>query len=139
MEKEINFDELILTLFNNPPKPQNTFGVSFINKDSNTNLKEIFENLLILFTEGMKILFGSEGKVNLELLSDDDIKLFNKYMESIGLKLIIDIHIEEDGTIYDYNRYKYTNLNITTNTKLNEFKLPFLTKNIVYIISFDFL
>nr|QDY52467.1 hypothetical protein 10_8 [Mimiviridae sp. ChoanoV1] len=139
MEKEIDFDELILTLFNNPPKPPYTFGVSFINKDNNTNLKEIFENLLILFTEGMKILFGSQGKVNLELLSDDDIKLFNKYMESIGLKLIIDIHIKEDGTIYDYNRYKYTNLNITTNTKLNEFKLPFLTKNIVYIISFDFL
>lgn len=139
MEKEIDFDELILTLFNNPPKPANTFGVSFINKDNNTNLKEIFENLLILFTEGMKILFGSQGKVNLELLSEDDIKLFNKYMESIGLKLIIDIRVEEDGIIYDYSRYKYTNLNITTRTKLNELKLPFLTQNRVYIISFDFL
>ena len=139
MEKEIDFDELILTLFNNPPKPPNTFGVSFINKDNNTNLKEIFENLLILFTEGMKILFGSQGKVNLELLSEDDINLFNKYMESIGIKLNIDIHIEEDGIIYDYSRYKYTNLNITTRTKLNELKLPFLKQNRVYIISFDFL
>ena len=139
MEKEIDFDELILTLFNNPPKPANTFGASFINKDSNTNLKEIFENLLILFTEGMKILFGNQGKVNLETLSQDDILLFNKYMESIGLKLIIDVRNEQDGIIYDYSKFKYTNINIISRTKLNELKLPFLTSNQVYIISFDFL
>ena len=39
----------------------------------------------------------------------------------------------------DYEKLKYTNININSQTKLNELKLPFLSNDIVYIISFDYL
>ena len=138
-EKELDLDELIDTLFNNPPKEPKAFGISFVNKDSMTDLKEVFENLLILFTEGMKILYGNNDKVNLDTLTENDINNFNKYMNSIGLKLLVDIRVLEEGINQDYSKFKYTNINITSRTKLNELKLPFLTQRRVYIISFDFI
>ena len=138
-EKELGLEELVDTLFNNPPKDPKSFGISFVNKDSNTDLKEVFENLLILFTEGMKILYGNNGTVNLDILTENDINNFNKYMNSIGLKLLVDIRVLEEGINQDYSKFKYTNINITSRTKLNELKLPFLTQRRVYIISFDFI
>ena len=138
-EREIELDELILNLFTNPPKEPNTIGISFINQDTNTDLKEVFENLLILFTEGMKILFGRNGKVDLDGLNANDINNFNKYMNSIGLKMIFEIRYLTVGVNEDYSRFKYTNKQITERTKLNELKLPFLTQSKVYIISFDFI
>jgi hypothetical protein len=138
-EKELGLEELIDTLFNNPPKEPKSFGIAFINKDNITDLKEVFENLLILFTEGMKILYGNNGTVNLDTLTENDINSFNKYMNSIGLKLLVDIRILEEGINQDYSKFKYSNINITSRTKLNELKLPFLTQKKVYIISFDFI
>lgn len=138
-ESEIELDELILNLFTNPPKEPKTIGISFINQESITDLKEVFENLLILFTEGMKILFGTNGKVDLDGLTHNDINNFNKYMNSIGLKMIFEIRYLTEGVNEDYSRFKYTNKVITESTKLNELKLPFLTQSKVYIISFDFI
>ena len=85
----------------------------------------------------MKILHGENGKVNLDKLTSNDIIHFDKYMNSIGLKIIIDIRELEEGVNQDYSKFKYTNKNITEKTKLNELKLPFLTQRKVYIISFD--
>tara|TARA_B110000261_G_C13074519_1_gene353506 strand:- start:829 stop:1260 length:432 start_codon:yes stop_codon:yes gene_type:complete len=138
-EKELGLEELIETLFNNTPKDPKAFGISFVNEESITDLKEVFENLLIIFTEGMKILHGENGKVNLDKLTSNDIIHFDKYMNSIGLKIIIDIRDLEEGVNQDYSKFKYTNKNITEKTKLNELKLPFLTQRKVYIISFDFI
>jgi hypothetical protein len=138
-EKELGLEELIETLFNNTPKDPKAFAISFVNEESITDLKEVFENLLIIFTEGMKILHGENGKVNLDKLTSNDIIHFDKYMNSIGLKIIIDIRDLEEGVNQDYSKFKYTNKNITEKTKLNELKLPFLTQRKVYIISFDFI
>ena len=87
----------------------------------------------------MKILYGNNGTVNLDTLTENDINNFNKYMNSIGLKLLVDIRVLEEGINQDYSKFKYTNINITSRTKLNELKLPFLTQRRVYIISFDFI
>tara|TARA_B110000114_G_C14832516_1_gene293271 strand:- start:46 stop:468 length:423 start_codon:yes stop_codon:yes gene_type:complete len=138
-EKEVGLEELIITLFSNPPKGTNSFGVSFVNENSNTDIKEVFENLLIIFTEGMKMLHGVNGKVTLDLLTQEDIINFNKYMNSIGLKLIVDVRELVEGINEDYSRFSYEKKNITDRTKLNELKLPFMTQRKVYIISFDFI
>ena len=138
-EKEVGLEELIVTLFSNAPKGPNSFGVSFVNENSITNLKEVFENLLIIFTEGMKMLHGVNGKVNLDLLTQEDIINFNKYMNSIGLNLIVEIRELVEGINEDYSRFSYQKKNITDRTKLKELKLPFMTPRKVYIISFDFI
>ena len=137
-EKEISLEDFIKVLFKTEPKEPKCFGISFFNQDSITDLKEVFENLLIIFTEGMKKLYGENGKVNLDKLTENDITYFNHYMLSIGLTINIDIKLLQEG-VNDFKHLKYTNINITNQTKLGDLKLPFLTQSKVYIISFNFI
>ena len=104
------------------------------------NLKDLFENLLDIFTNGMKIHYGnSDGTVDLSSLTQENIVNFNKYFNSFGISLIIQIDNNAVINGADYQSIKYTNINITNETKLSDLKLPFLSSGIVYIISFDFI
>ena len=135
-QQTIQSNNFIDFVFKNEPKPIKSINLEF----ETDNLKELFENLLDIFTQGMKIHYGNElGIVDLSSLTQDNIINFNKYFNSFGIKLLI--HIEDIPIIngFDYQQIKYTNINITNNTKLNELKLPFLSNGIVYIISFDFI
>ena len=133
---EIELEDLIQNLFDNEPQPVKSINVVF----EDSNLKKLFESLLMIFTLGMKKHFGdNSGQVDLTKLSEDNIIFFNKYMNSFGIQLIIEIEQYSILMGSDYEGIKYTNLEITNNTKLNELKLPFLSKGLVYIISFDFI
>ena len=133
---EIELDDLIDNLFDNQPQPIKSIDVVFEDSD----LKKLFESLLMIFTNGMKKLFGnSSGQVDLTKLSEDNIIFFNKYMNSFGIQLVIEIEQFSILSGSDYEKIKYTNIDITNNTKLNELKLPFLSNGLVYIISFDFI
>ena len=133
---EIELDDLINNLFDNQPQPLKSIDIVFEDSD----LKKLFESLLMIFTNGMKKLFGnSSGQVDLTKLSQDNIIFFNKYMNSFGIQLVIEIEQFSILLGSDYEKLKYTNINITNNTKLNELKLPFLSNGLVYIISFDFI
>ena len=133
---EIELEDLIQNLFENEPQPVKSLNVVFEDSD----LKKLFESLLMIFTLGMKKHFGdSSGKVELTKLTEDNIIFFNGYMNSFGIQLVIEIEQYSILMGSDYESLKYTNLEITNNTKLNELKLPFLSKGVVYIISFDFI
>lgn len=133
--KNIEPDKFISFLFNNSPKPQKSINLEF-QKD---NLKDLFEDLLDIFTQGMKIKYGENNKVDLSKLNENNIKEFNKYFNSfsINLNIIIEPYNFLNSNKYELNRYN--KINITNKTKLNELKLPFLSNNIVYIISFNFI
>ena len=133
--KNIEPDNFISFIFNNSPKPQKSINLEF-QKD---NLKDLFEDLLDIFTQGMKIKYGENNKVNLSKLNENNIKEFNKYFNSFSINLNI---IIEPYNFLNSNKYelmRYNKINITNKTKLNELKLPFLSNNIVYIISFNFI
>ena len=133
---EIELEDLIQNLFENEPQPVKSLNVVFEDSD----LKKLFESLLMIFTLGMKKHFGdSSGQVDLTKLTEDNIIFFNGYMNSFGIQLVIEIEQYSILMGSDYESLKYTNLEITNNTKLNELKLPFLSKGVVYIISFDFI
>lgn len=135
-QQTIQSNNFIDFVFKNEPKPIKSINLEF----ETDNLKELFENLLDIFTQGMKIHYGNErGNVDLSSLTQDNIINFNKYFNSFGIKLLIDIEDKPIINGFDYQQIKYTNVNITNNTKLNELKLPFLSNGIVYIISFDFI
>ena len=135
-QQTIQSNNFIDFVFKNEPKPIKSINLEF----ETDNLKELFENLLDIFTQGMKIHYGNEtGIVDLSSLTQDNIINFNKYFNSFGIKLLIDIEDKPIISGFNYQQIKYTNFNITNNTKLNELKLPFLSNGIVYIISFDFI
>lgn len=132
----INSNNFVDFVFQNEPKPIKSINLEF----ETDNLKDLFENLLDIFTNGMKIHYGnSDGTVDLSSLTQENIVNFNKYFNSFGISLIIQIDNNAIINGADYQSIKYTNINITNETKLSDLKLPFLSSGIVYIISFDFI
>tara|TARA_B100000989_G_C19408592_1_gene413276 strand:+ start:190 stop:603 length:414 start_codon:yes stop_codon:yes gene_type:complete len=132
----INSNNFVDFVFQNEPKPIKSINLEF----ETDNLKDLFENLLDIFTNGMKIHYGnSDGTVDLSSLTQENIVNFNKYFNSFGISLIIQIDNNAVINGADYQSIKYTNINITNETKLSDLKLPFLSSGIVYIISFDFI
>ena len=104
------------------------------------DVKDVFEFLLTFFTEGMKLLYGdSRGKVDLSQLSESDIRLLAQYIQSIGFGCQIAVYPPEEANNYDFMAIKYTNVQITSDTKLEELKLPLRSKDTVYVISFTHL
>lgn len=135
-QQTIQSNNFIDFVFKNDPKPIKSINLEF----ETDNLKELFENLLDIFTQGMKIHYGNDkGTVDLSSLTNDNIINFNKYFNSFGINLLIDIEDKPIISGFNYQQIKYTNINITRDTKLSELKLPFLSNGIVYIISFDFI
>ena len=57
----------------------------------------IFQELLMIFNSGMKYLFSNgTGKLNIDEITDDNIKTINEYFMSIGFVIIIDIFTIEE-------------------------------------------
>lgn len=135
MSEELDLSVIGEKIFSEPPKPKFSIQIQF----ENSNLQDIFESMLMLTTQGMKILYGdSQGRVNLSSLSDTDISKFNQYLHSFGMMIIIEC--EQHNYQKNYDNIRYTNLKITDQTPITAFKFPMIQQNgMVYIISFDFL
>ena len=119
----------------------------FTNKDlftiENLSLIEYFEMLSIVFLEGMfkfcKHAINSNNKFNLNLLSLEDIYKLNSYLKKINIQLNFDIfNINEWLQNHKETFKKYDELEITSNTSLNELKNIFYVEDNVYIIYFSY-
>ena len=135
MSQELELDKVIDTIFSKEPQPKFSIQLQFDTSD----IKELFEAMLMVTTQGMRLLFGTpEGKVNLGDLKKKDILKFNQYMNSFGMSIFI--NTENYNPLKDYESLKYNKQNITSSTELKSLEFPMLQPNgIVYIISFDFL
>jgi len=131
---EIELEDLVITLFSNPPGEPNTHLISFDTGD----LVQLFESLLLIFTNGMKLLFGnSRGVVELDKLEERDIELFQKYFNSIGFLFYFDVYEDTNDNRNKTQSMKYTNLNLDSNSQLRELYFPLLVKDKIYLINFD--
>ena len=133
-------DEFTIFLFSEKPKEPNTIKLEL---DNNKDIKiglNIFQELLMIFTAGIKYLFScGNDKVDISSLSVDDIHLMGKYFESMGFKINV-----EKFTIGEYldniklpNYFKDQHL-IETNTMLRDIYYEATLDLIIYRISFDF-
>tara|TARA_B110000967_G_C18813089_1_gene524674 strand:- start:418 stop:861 length:444 start_codon:yes stop_codon:yes gene_type:complete len=134
-------DEFTIFLFSEKPKEPNTIKLEL---DNNKDIKiglNIFQELLMIFTEGIKYLFScGNDKVDVSSLTIEDIDLMGKYFESMGFKINV-----EKFTIGEYldniklpNYFKDQHL-IETNTMLRDIYYEATLDLIIYRISFDFL
>lgn len=117
--------EIAHNIFCNPVKNPCSIQLDF---DSN-DLEVIFKQLLVIFTEGMKIFFGDEnGKVDLQSISQEDFFKINQYFHSFGFYIIYDIKNlnEDDDRALLEKKY------------LKDYYLRLITNNCIYYISFDF-
>ena len=135
-------DEFTIFLFSNTPQEKNSIKLELSNPKENIKIGlHIFQELLMIFTSGMKYLFGN-GQITLSIakLSMDDITTINKYLASIGFIVII-----EKFTISEYlsnmklpNYFKNKEL-IKDNTPLKDIYHEIVIDNHIIRISFNFL
>ena len=68
-------------LFSDSPKPQGTITLELPLSEPNKNVGlHVFEQLLMIFVDGLKYFYGKEGKVNINELTEENI---NNALEKI--------------------------------------------------------
>ena len=128
---EINFGDLFGEIFNNPPKNKKEIVISFDTR----NLEELYERLLELFVEGLKIKFGDiYQKVNLSSLTLEDFNLMNRYMNSFG----VDAHYELFTKQEFIEKYPiFIDYKNTISVNLIDYKYYFFVDGKIYVFFFS--
>ena len=90
--------EIIRTIISEPPKPANSIQLEFSDIENNITSKELFELLLMMFTEAMKVLYGENGRVELSKISRNNFNRINEYFNSFGFTINYEILPENDTT-----------------------------------------
>lgn len=133
---EIDFDNLIETVFTAPLQEKNHYNLEFAQE---LDLLDLFELLLMTFTNGSKILYGNaQGIVELNTWSEVHITEMCARFHSIGYncKIMMFPNVEEftrSGIV------TYKTIMIRPSTKLSELYFAIQCSGVVYVIQFDFL
>ena len=97
-------------------------------------LRTFFELLIIITVNGIKYLFYNNAeKINIELLTENELIVINKYLSKINIRLDIEIITEEQ--IKNKSIMSYKDIIITNRTKLEELKY-LLYKSNIFMITF---
>jgi len=134
-------DEFTIFLFSETPKAKNSIKLELSPSKKEIHIGlHIFQELLMIFTSGMKYLFSEKDKLDVTKLTKEDIQLMNLYFESMGFQVIVDVY-----TIVDYldnmklpNYFLKQEL-IKENTPLDGFYYETSLNDSIYRVSFDFL
>ena len=139
--KDGDHNSFIEYVFQKEPKEKNSIKLELDSPDKNNNInKHIFEQLLQIFTDGMKYLYSdNDNKVDIASLEIDSILKMKEYFESFGVELIFNMY---DQTNYVLKPYIYNNPELYNKSKsVNDFyyEIPLEKNNnmLVYRISFN--
>lgn len=122
-------------LFDNPVKESHSIQLETEDMD----MGDLFEFLLLVFTNGLRKLYGNENnKVNLGDLSKEQFEKVNKYFNSIGFDCTYVAYPLEVEKKIDFNKLSYRNVEITTKTQLDDLCFPMKVDDKIYIIGFKF-
>ena len=134
-------DEFTIFLFSEPPKEKNSIKLELNPSKEKIHIGlHIFQELLMIFTAGMKYLFSEEDKLDITKLELSDIQLMNQYFESMGFQVNVEIF-----TIIEYlDNMKLPNyfLNhdlIDDSTMLNDFYYETSLNGNIYRVYFNYL
>ena len=150
--KEGSHLEFIRYLFGNEPKPRNTIVLeSVMNEPTKNPGLHIFEQLLMIFVDGLRFFHGQEGsdheglkgrrgQVNVNALVSEDIAQIQGYFSSMDYDAVVEIF----ETVHEY-RFRYPNYfkdqdKIKDECVLKDFFYEIYgDNNKVFRISFDYL
>ena len=144
--KEGNHNEFIQYLFSDSPKEKGMIELELPLSEEGKNIGlHIFEQLLQIFVDGLKYLYGDgspEGKVDVSKLNEENMDTMKKYFLSIGFHVILDTY-DQSNYLAKPDVFMNHKL-IKEDTMLNEFYYEILTEDenkvkIIYRISFKFL
>ena len=138
--KEGDHSSFISYLFSQDPKPKSSITLQSPPNDPTIHPGlHIFQELLMIFVDGLKYNHGdSQGKVDINKLTIEDLELMKEYFESFGYIVKVDIF----DTIFEY-QFKHPDLFknkdlIRSHHALRDFYYEIFGKeNRVFRISFD--
>ena len=103
-DKEESFIEYV---FSNKPQEKGVIKLECGLPDEGKPFnKHMYEQLLQIFVEGLKFLWGKENKVNLKDLTIENISLMKEYFLSFNIDLQFNMFLEKD---YIFKPYIYGN------------------------------
>ena len=139
--KDGDHNSFIEYVFQKEPKEKNSIKLELDSPDKNNNInKHIFEQLLQIFTDGMKYLYSdNDNKVDIASLEIDSILKMKEYFESFGVELIFNMYDQTNYVLkpYIYNNPELYNKSKSVNDFYYEIPLEKNNKMLVYRISFN--
>lgn len=128
--KEGCHNEFINYLYSNSPKNQGSIKLELplLEKDKNIGL-HIFEQLLMIFVDGLKYFYGKDNKVNINELTEDNIKKVNEYFISMNYKINLEVFKDINSYVFKYPNYFKDQKHITKDTLLEDFYYEIYNEN----------
>jgi hypothetical protein len=138
--REGGHSEFIEYLFGSPPKPYNTIVLESPDDTSKNPGLHIFEQLLMVFVDGLKYFHGDDqGKVNINQITDSDLSRMQEYFHSMGYESIVDVFPTINEYEFRYPNYFADQDKITEQCVLSDFYYEIYGhNNRVFRISFMF-
>ena len=136
--KEGDHQDFINYLFSDSPREKGEVKLELpLNEpDKNLGLHE-FEQLLMIFVDGLKYFYGENNKVDINNLTKDDIEKVNEYFLSMNYEVCLDIFPTMNEYIFKHPNYFKDHNHITKDTKLKDYYYEVYGKdNCVFRISF---
>ena len=138
--KSGDHDSFIKFVFHGKPKSEKSIKLELDPPGENNLNKHIFEQLLQIFTDGMKYLYSNDdGKVDISQLEIESILKMKEYFLSFGVELIFNMYNQHDYVLkpYIYNSPELYNKSKSVNEFYYEIPLEKDNNILVYRISFN--
>ena len=121
--KEGNHNEFIQFLFSSEPKEKGEILFESPLEDKNKNIHlHIFEQLLMIFVDGLKYFHGdNNGKVTISELTKDNIEKVNQYFISMNYVVKLDYYPTMNEYQFKFPNYFKHQDKITNETQLEDF------------------
>lgn len=138
---EGNGDDFLKYIFSSEPREKNSVKLELDPPDEGVKLGlHIFQELLMVFTMGLKYLYSEGDALNISTISPEDINKINRHFQSFGFSVLV-----EKFTIQDYlsnmklpNFFKNKEL-IKDDTLLRDIYYETFVNDFIYRITFDFI
>ena len=138
--KDDSEESFIEYVFSNKPQEKGVIKLECgLPEEGKPFNKHMYEQLLQIFVEGLKFLWGNEDKVNLKDLTIENISLMQEYFLSFNVDLQFNMFLESE---YIFKPYIYGNSVLEKKyTKISDYFYQVIVnkddKNWYYRISFE--
>ena len=136
--EEGSHQQFIQYLYSSEPRDRGMIQLesTYIEPGKNIGL-HTFEQLLMIFVDGLKYFYGENEKVNINKLKEEDIEKVNKYFISMNYKVNLEVFPTMNEYKFKYPNYFKNQEHIKTETKLEDFYYEiFGNNNCAYRIYF---
>ena len=136
--EEGSHQQFIQYLYSSEPRDRGMIQLesTYIEEGKNLGL-HTFEQLLMIFVDGLKFFYGENEKVDINKLKEEDIEKVNKYFISMNYKVNLEVFPTMNEYKFKHPNYFKNQEHIKTETKLEDFYYEIFGEgNCAYRISF---